>query len=133
MCIREYLFTMTLTGGLRPHGLPSVARAVNGLPWLSARDVVCKFKPEHMACVIPKGGGADGCGVGGDHGSGFLCIRVGMLFQSISALALNVRWTFVTSRSFVVCSSGDLDFFCVVSWMCLLRCCLRLSSLMVDV
>ena len=60
-------------------------------------------------------------------------IREGMLFQSISALAFKVRWTFVTCRSIVVCSCGDLDFFCVVSWMCLLRCCLRLRCLMVDV
>ena len=60
------------------------------------------------------------------------CFREGMLFQSISALAFKVRWTFDTCRSIVVCSCGDLDFFCVVSWMWLLLCCQRLRCLMVE-
>ena len=69
-CIHEGIVTMTLTGGLRPHGLPSAARVVSGLPSPAARDFVSKFKQQIMACLFSKGGGGDGCGGGGDDGSG---------------------------------------------------------------
>jgi len=46
---------MTLTGGLRPHGLPSAARVVSGLPSPVARDFVSKFKQQVMACLVSPG------------------------------------------------------------------------------
>ena len=112
--------------GLRPRGLPSAAArgpvGSAGCPITSLFWVLFAFV-------------GDGCEVCRSrvHRLGALCFLEGVRFQSISALALNVPWTLVTSRSIVVGSSGDSDFLCVVLWMCLLRCCLRPRCLMVDV
>jgi hypothetical protein len=48
-CIHEGVVTMTLTGGLRPHGLPSAARVVSGLPLPVASDFERMFKQQVMA------------------------------------------------------------------------------------
>jgi len=48
-CIHEGIVTMTLTGGLRPHGLPSAARVVSGLPLPVASDFERMYKQQVMA------------------------------------------------------------------------------------